>query len=233
MKIQSDKVKVSEKEQVERDALIDSLKRKPDLEGFSLEVMADPAMIGMLLEIISTDTGSVKFYCDKVVRFVSERNPSLVYPYFNDIAELIDSPNNFVKWGAILTISNLLSVDDENRFEMIYDRYLSLLNSETMVTAANIAGNAWKIVRKHPGWEKDITQRLLKIEGNTYLYKGEPSPECRNIMFGHMLDCFDRYFDLSTSKEKMIGFAESQRNNPRKTVARKAEAFLKKHGTSR
>ena len=79
--------------------------------------------------------------------------------------------------GAVLTLSNLFFVDEENRFEAIYDKYLSFVNSTTMVTAGNTVGNARKIVRKNPAWEKDITKRRLKIQGNTYLHKGEPSPE--------------------------------------------------------
>ena len=137
----------------------------------------------------------------------------------------MDSPNNFIMWGVILTLSNLFFVDEENRFEAIYDKYLSFVNSTTMATAGNTVGNARKIVRKNPAWEKDITKRRLKIQGNTYLHKGEPSPEYKNIMFGHMLDCFDKYFALSASKEKMIEFAERQRSNPRKTFCKKSRSL--------
>jgi hypothetical protein len=38
---------------------------------------------------------------------VSEKKPELVYSYFDFLVKLLDSENNFLKWGSIITISNL------------------------------------------------------------------------------------------------------------------------------
>lgn len=189
----------------------------------------EPARMKGLIETIQADKGSGKFFLEKSIRLLSEREPSLVYPYFSEIDLLIESPNNFIKWGGIITLSNLIAVDEENRFEPLFDQYFSLLNADSMITAGNVASNAWKFVMKNPNWEKEITQRLLKVRENTYLYKGEPSLECKNIMIGHVLDCFDKYYEVSTLQEKMIAFAESEVKNPRQSVARKAQTFLKNH----
>lgn len=189
----------------------------------------NPGIIPDLILMIRTDKGTAKFQCEKLLRTLSEENPEFVYPYFCDIAELTDSPNNFIKWGSIITLSNLVSVDKDLLFENIYDRYFSLLRSESMITAANIASNVWKIILYYPHFESDITNRLLNIGENTYFIKGDPSPECKNIMYGHVLDAFDRYFEHSTSQKKMMEFASRQRNNPRKSVAKKAQRFLCKH----
>ena len=48
-------------------------------------------------------------------------------------------------------------------------------------------------------------------------------------MCGHILDCFDRYFDLSHSREDMLRFAHTQLDSSRKSVAKKAARFLQKH----
>ena len=48
-------------------------------------------------------------------------------------------------------------------------------------------------------------------------------------MCGHILDCFDRYFDLSHSREAMLRFAHTQLDSSRKSVAKKAARFLQKH----
>lgn len=65
--------------------------------------------------------------------------------------------------------------------------------------------------------------------GNTYLYKGAPSLECRNIMLGNVIDCFDMYWLQSENKKSLLEFAMGQVDNPRETVARKARLFVKKH----
>lgn len=213
----------------EAESLLAAINNKPEFSSFVETVLSNPDMIGTLLEIIRTDKGSIKFYCDKVIRKISETRPSLVYPYFHEIAQLIDSSNNFIKWGALLTISNLIAVDHEKRFDAIYDQYFDLINSDSMITAANVTGNAWKFIQAMPDKEDDITTRLLRVPKNTYLYKGEPSPECKNILIGHVLDSFDQYFAISHQQSKMLKFAEAQKNNSRQSTAKKALSFLKKH----
>jgi len=217
-------------DQYQIDHWIIELKKKPDLHTVVDQVIADPSILGILFEIIRVDKSSLKFFCDKIIRSVSEQQPRLVYPYFQIVTGLIDSPNNFIKWGAILTLANLLAVDDEHQFDAVYEHLLSLIDSDSMITAANVAGCAEKIIAKYPDREPDVTQRLLKVTGNTYIYKGEPSPECKNIMIGHVLDCFDSYFASSALQDKMLEFAASQCGNTRKAVAKNAETFLKKHG---
>lgn len=212
--------------------LMEKLINNKDLEGMVEVLKEEPRRIKGLIEKINTDKGSGKFFLEKSIRLLSEREPSLIYPYFSEIAELIQSPNNFIKWGAMITISNLIAFDEENRFEPLFEGYFSLLNSDSMITAGNVASNAWKFAMQNPIWESEITERLLKVKGNTYLYKGEPSPECKNIMLGHVLGCFDQYYEHSTLQGKMIAFAESEVSNPRKSVARKAKAFLKNHRKS-
>ncbi|MGI6162475.1 MAG: hypothetical protein ACOYEQ_00910 [Bacillota bacterium] len=205
------------------------LRQKPEVADFLDEITANPEILGLLFEIIRTDKGAVKFYCEKVIRMLSEKQPSLAYPYFDDVANLIDSQNSFVKWGAITTLSNLIDVDNDRKFEAVCQKYLDLINSDSMITAASAVKNVWKFVVKNPDYEGDLTKRLLGIADNTYLYKGKPSPECKNIMFGNAIDCFDKYFEISCSKKDIIEFVAKQRNNTRKQVAKKAEAFLKKH----
>jgi hypothetical protein len=78
--------------------------------------------------------------------------------------------------------------------------------------------------------EGDITARLLRITENTYYENGQPSPECKNILYSHMLYCFEQYFDTSSNKEKILAFASAAAANSRKATAKYAEMFLKKFG---
>lgn len=57
----------------------------------------------------------------------------------------------------------------------------------------------------------------------------EPSPECNSIVCGQVLSSFDRYFTHSSNPESMIHFAELLCSNSRKSVAKQAKNFLKKH----
>ena len=213
----------------EADRWLALIKEKPDLARFSASVVSNPEIIAVLLEIIRQDKGSTKFYCDKVIRQFSETHPSLVYPYFQSIAGLIDSNNNYIKWGALQTIAKLIAVDTERQFDSIYEQYFDQIQSPSMITAATVVGNSWKVIMARPDKEDDITSRLMRVTENTYYGKGEPSPECRDILIGHVITCFGNYFAVSGNKSKILAFAEEQQANHRRSTAAKAAAFVKKY----
>ena len=214
---------------MDKESLVNRLKAKPDLNLLVAEVTENTAILPVLFEIVLTEKSGVKYTCSKIIRMVSEKKPELVYPYFADIVGWLCHPNSFIKWDGILTLSNLAEVDHEDTFEAIYQDYFALIREAQMITASNVIGNAWKIVFAKPEWEKDITERLLEVPGITYLYKGEPSPECSRIACGHVLDCFDHYFDRSENQAAMILFAEGQLGSSRKAVAKTAMKFLNSH----
>jgi len=102
------------------DELIKRIQSKPNEDQFIDEVLENPEIIPLLLNIIQTDKGKTKFFCNKVIQIISEKQPQLMYPYFDEAANLIHDSNSFIKWGAIITLSNLIAVDDDDRFATIY-----------------------------------------------------------------------------------------------------------------
>jgi hypothetical protein len=205
------------------------LAEKPDINEFVTEVLREPSMISELIDIITTDKTSIKFFCTKVIRLTSEQHPDIVFPHFDAIAKLIESNNSFIKWDAIATISNLVCVDSMGKYDLIHKEYFDFIKDPRMITAATVVGNAWKIVMHKPHFESDITKRLLSVPDILYYSKGNPSPECNNVMCGHVIDCFDKYYSASKSKDEICNFVRQQLGNTRKQVAKKAESFLKKH----
>lgn len=210
--------------------LLARLKEGPDFGWLFAEAGNDPKLLPMLFEIVRSERSAVRYSCTKALRILSEQQPNAIYPYFDDVANWLQDSNSFVKWDGILILANLAAVDARHRFAAIYEDYFGLIRDSKMVTAANVAGNAWKIVQAVPEWESDITQRLLEVPKIVYIHHGEPSPECNRVMCGHVLDCFDHYFDLSHNQEAMLRFAHAQLDSPRKSVAKKAAYFLKKCG---
>lgn len=209
------------------DLLKNRLKEKPDINTIISEVINTPSMIAELIDIINTDKSSVKFFCSKIIRLVSEQNSRLVYNYFDDIAKLIYSRNSFIKWDGITILSNLLSVDSDDKFISIYQYYFSLMNAPEMITASNVVGNSWKVVLNKPQFESDITRRMLSVPNIIYYYKGNPSPECNNVVCGQVIDCFEKYYSISENKSEILYFVKEQLTNSRKQVVKKAENFLK------
>lgn len=210
-------------------SLIILLKAKPDLTQLAAEAGNDPSLRKTLFALIRTEQNTVRYRCTKVLRILSEQQPEIVYPYFNDIVSWLHAANSFVKWDGILTLSHLIAVDTDDRFVPVYEEYFGLIRDPQMITAANVAGNAWRFIQARPEWEPDITQRLLEVPNIVYLHHGEPSPECNHVLCGHVLVCFDHYFDQSQKQADILHFAQTQLNCPRKAVAKSAAHFLQRH----
>lgn len=214
---------------MDKEKLISFLKSKPDLNLFVDEVIQNTSNLNTLFEIVYTETSSIKYACSKIIRLVSEQRPDLIYPYFENVVKWLHHKNSFIKWDGIMILSCLSVVDHEDRFKAIFQDYFGLIHDPQMITAANVIGNAWKIVLAKPELESQITRQLLNVPNITYLNKGEPSPECNCIVCGQVLDCFEKYFDHSEHQSEMINFAKGQLDSPRKSAAIKAEKFIKNH----
>ncbi len=186
-------------------------------------------MIKELIHVIETDKTSLKFYCTKAIRKASIKKPEAVYRYFDDIAALLDNENSFVKWDAISILANLAEADADKKFDAVFDKYFGLINSPQMITASNVVGSAHKIITARPEWEGRITKILLGVPGIVYYHKGRPSPECNNVICGHVIKAFGKYFDVSENKKDIMEFVKGQIKNERKKTAEAALKFLKKH----
>lgn len=213
---------------MDKEIIINRLKAKPDLNELIAEILEDISILNVMFEIASTEPSSIKYTCTKIIRRVSEQKPEIIYPYFEEIAGWLHHKNSFIKWDGIMTLSNLAAVDHEDKFAAIYQEYFALIQDPHMITAANVIGNAWKIVIAKPELESDITNRLLEVPHITYMNKGEPSPECNCIVCGQVIECFEHYFENSSNQTAMIAFAKEQLLSNRKSVAKAAGKFLMK-----
>jgi hypothetical protein len=212
-----------------RQALIDWLKLKPDLDAVVFKRTVEPDLISRMVDVIENDSGTIKFHCDKILQELSQIHPEWVYPEFDRIASHITSTNHFIQWGALITLSHLIAVDVGKKFMRIYPEFLKLATSDSMVTAANASKGLIALIPIHPELESDIVRHLIQCESRTYLNKGEVSEECRFIMIGHVLDFFDHISNTSSYKKDMVAFAKRHTENPRKKTAQKAKAFVDRH----
>jgi hypothetical protein len=210
---------------------------KLSIKGFdkvkiAKEVIKHPEIIPQLLEGIKNQKGSIKFGCEKILRIVSEQKPEIIYPYFDFFVKFLDSQNNFIKWGAIITIANLTAVDKEKKFEKIFNKYYSPITGKVMVTSANIIANSWKIVLAKPELADKITNEILKSEKSRYENHGQLSHECSNVVFGHAIESFGQFYDKIINKKIVDSFVKRQLYNTRQPVVKKAEKFLRKYNIS-
>jgi len=198
-------------------------RKETDMEKTVDKVMKKPELLSEVFEGLGSDKARIKYGCVKVLRLISEKKPEILYPRMDFFSDLLDSDNNFLKWGAIHTIANLVAADSERRFEVIFDKYFAPIPGPELIPAGNVIGGAAKIALAKPELSDRIAKEMVKVEKAKY-----KTTECRNVAMGHAIKSFDLFFDQIKDKEQVIKLIKKQLKNTRNATRKKAERFLRK-----
>jgi hypothetical protein len=186
-----------------------------DKKKIAASVIKRPGVLPELFEGLKADRACIKYGCAKVLQAISERKPELLYPRFDFFVGLLDSDNQFFRWYAVRILANLASVDRKCKIEKIFRKYVSPIPGPALITAA----------LAKPKMTERIAREILKAEKGKY-----KTSECRNVVLGHAVKSFDRFFDRIERKGPVVRFVRRQLENRRNATRKHAEKFLRKHG---
>ena len=154
---------------------------------------------------------------------ISETFPEQLYPNWETMVSILRKPEVSNKYVAIHLIANLVRVDTEEKFEMIFDEFYQLITHESPVVSAHIAGVSGKIIRSKPHLQQQITSLLLNIDNVN---------RCRHpeLLKSYVIQAFDDCFDMISTKEQtsVIQFVKNQINSESPKTRKTAKAFLEK-----
>ena len=209
--------------------LLQSLKNKSIMkEELLRKVKQDFGILPEVLNGVASSVPAIRYGCAKVLIDLSEEHPERLYPYMDSFIGLLNSKYRILTWNAIAIIANLTRVDEDKKFDAIFDQYYSFLNDKYMVTVANIVGHSSKIALAKSYLIPRITNELLKVENistNPHL-----TEECKRVISERTVESFSLFFDKVDNKKPVISFVVRQLDSPRKTLKKQAEAFLAKFG---
>lgn len=205
--------------------LADKTLTKDDLREL---VKHDFGLIPILLTGISSPKAAIRYGCAKVLMDLSAEYPEKLYPYMDSFIGLLDSKYRILIWNALAIIANLTKVDEEKKFDAIFDKYFDFLNNEYMVTVANTVGNSGKIALAKQYLIPRITAELLKVENVSVT--PHLTEECKRVIAEGAIKTFDMFFDKLDEKEKkeVLSFVKRQLNSSRRRLSEKASFFFKK-----
>lgn len=204
--------------------LLSELKKKSNNTDLIVElILQDLSLIRDLIYGISSTEATVRFKCAKVLRGLSKVKPELLYPYFDFFNKLLDNPNNIIKWNAMDIIANLTEIDTERKFEGIFDKYYSLLNEGSLITAGHVVDNSGKIANVKHNLREQITNHLLTLEQVPL-----PTEECRSILGGKAVQSFGQYINHVKNNDAVVAFIKRQLKSNRSATRKKAEELLEK-----
>jgi hypothetical protein len=166
--------------------------------------------------------GTEKFRIAKELVSLSERAPQRLYPFFDQMADLLDVENNLIKWTGFQIVANLAAVDRPHRIDVIIERYLAPIAGPVMITAGHAIHGSAKIARSHPHLVDRIVPAILGVEQARY-----KTEECRNIAIGHAIIALESFSPAVRSSPEVTAFVERHMNNSRPATRKKALRFLK------
>jgi hypothetical protein len=202
----------------------------PDLQNkninpktYAEKIIKKPELINQYLEGLLSKNETYRYNCFKVLYIFSEKNPDVLYPYWDFFENQLRSKNNYHKMSAVLIIGNLISVDIEKKFERFFDEFYGYLKSEKTITSIYIVKSSGKIASSKPHLIDKITKILLNIEK---IHKGKQI----ELVKAAAIESFSEFFKLIKNKKAIIDFVKNQKNSTSPKTRKIAKDFLKKYG---
>ncbi len=206
-------------------ALVDKTVTKEELLN---RVKSDFGLIPLLLTGVDSSKAAVRYGCAKVLMDLSGEHPEKLYPHFDSFVDLLDSKYRILTWNALAIISNLTRIDADKRFDAIFGKYYTFLNSDYMVTVANVVGYSGTIALAKPYLISRITDELLKVEDVSLT--PHLTEECKRVLAQQTIKTLGLFFDMVDQKERVLSFVRACLDSPRTKLRTTAEAFLEKWG---
>ena len=200
--------------------LIDLNVKKLDIEAAAKIAIKDKKLREELVENLWSKNETLRYNSHKILFAITEQKPEILYSKFDELVKFLDSDNTYHKCSAVWLLANLTQVDKDDKFEKIFDKYYSLLDDKSFITAAYVAQASGVIALAKPKLQVKITNRLLSID------KTHHEQERRDLTKASIIEAFTQYFDQVKNKKVIIDFVQEQLNCQSPKTRKKAKEFL-------
>ena len=184
------------------------------------EKVVEAEKISEALEGILSKKDETRSNSYKILLHISEENPEILYPKYDYLANLLDSANHYHRYISINLLANLAMVDVENKFEVVFEKYLSNLDGDRTMVAGQAALNAGKIAKAKPNLQTKITKRLLNVEKT---HKGKQI----DLIKAYVIEAFKEYFADYSNKNEILDFVKAQLDSKSPKTRKLSKKFLK------
>ena len=151
---------------------------------------------------------------------ISEGHPEILYSRWDDLAAFLDSDNTYHKLSAVQLLANLIKADKDNKFEKLFNKFYSLLDDKSFITAAFVAQASGKIANAKPKLQTKITNRLLNID------KTHHQQERIDLAKASVIEAFAEYDQKAKNKKSILEFVRRQLKCQSPKTRKRAKEFL-------
>jgi hypothetical protein len=195
----------------------------PDIEYLSNLATGSDEALKQLIDGLTFTVDNYRYNCNTVMVNLARNAPKLVYPYWDNLAGLLESENTYHRCSAINILPHLIPADGGLKFQGILDRYFRLLDDQSVIPPCYIARNCGTIASHLPEAVQQIVKELLAVDGTQHK-QGR-----KDLIKADIIQAFDQIYEQVENKAEVFGFVEDQLNCSSPKTRKVAKAFLKNH----
>ena len=200
---------------------IDLNDKKLDIEAAMKIALKDEKLRSDLVDNLWSKNETVRYNSSKILFALTQQKPELLYDKWDDVVKFLDSDNTYHKLSAVLLLGNLTKADKDKKFEKLFNKYYSLLDDKSFITAAYIAQASGTIALTKPNLQTKITNKLLKIDETHH------PQERKDLAKASIIEAFAQYYKNAKNKKAILTFVQTQLNSHSNKTRKKAKEFLK------
>ncbi|MDO8870547.1 MAG: hypothetical protein Q7V10_07335 [Methanobacteriaceae archaeon] len=194
-----------------------------DVESTAKVAIEDVDSLKTLLAGILSKDDIVRSNSFESLLFLSKMDPEFLYLHWDFFKEMLYSKNNYSKYISVYILANLTLVDDENKFEEIFEDYFALLGGTRAMISSHVALNSAVIFRNKPDLRPEILNKLLDIDN---IHEGKQIEMIKSYVIGALSDIYN----LIDDKKSIGEFVKNQRDSKSPKTRKMADEFLNQRG---
>ena len=186
------------------------------------KVMEENSYLSNILQGVLSKDDSERYPNAIALELLSEKNPELLYPHWDFFADLLKSKNAYHRIIAVTTISNLTLIDNDEKFEDIFDEYFRLLDDKSVIVTRKLTIYVGRVTKAKPLLRVKMKDILLSIDDTQH------STSRKDLIKGDIVESFSEFFEYIEDKDKIITFVKKQLSSSSPSTIKKAKEFLSK-----
>jgi len=197
-----------------------------DVKKFTSRVIEDTTTREEVVHLVLTHPHIMVYYhCYYILDQTTLERPDLLYHHWDTLVPLLEHKNSYHRDIGMTLLANLTRVDEQSRFELIFDRFFAHLYDAKFMTAVNCIQNSQKIMRYKP----HLVSRILPLLLNTDDLTDYPLKQ-KELMKAYILPIMEENFDSQGKAKGVLEFISSCTTSTSPKTRNTSRNMLKKRG---
>jgi len=198
-------------------------KKDIDIAKLARDALINDELLQELMKGLLSKDSTIRQNSFKTLEIISEREPEFLYPKWDYFQKMLFSKNNYHKYIAIYLLANLTKVDNENKFNAIFEDYFSILAGDKVMIASHVALNSSKIALNKPELQDRIIDKLLNIDN---IHIGRQ----KELVKSYIIEALRKMYPEIKDKERVMKFIKEQLESSSPKTRDLAACFLDRCG---